>query len=139
MIISTKGRYSLRVMIDLAENSHGFYIPLQEISERQGISKEYLSSILKVLVEKGLLDSLRGKGGGYRLNKSPDQYRVGQILELAEGDLSPVSCVQAEHQCPNSIHCRTFAMWKDLDHVIGGYLNQVLLSDFLEGGKYYGA
>ena len=139
MIVSTKGRYALRVMIDLAEHPTEGYVPLQEISLRQNISKEYLSSILKILVEQGQLDSLRGKGGGYRLKYPADRYRIGDILRLAEGDLAPVSCVQPDHSCPNSVRCRTHAMWRDLDSIISDFLDRVTLADFLEGGRYYGA
>lgn len=136
MIISTKGRYALRVMIDLAEHPTEGYTPLQEISDRQAISKEYLSSILKLLVEKDLLDSLRGKGGGYRLKYPPEHYQIGGILKIAEGDLAPVSCVLEDHKCPNSVHCQTHALWQGLDAVITDYLNGVTLADFLPGGRY---
>ena len=101
MIISTKGRYALRVMIDLAEHPTDGYVPLQEIADRQGISKEYLNSILKILVKNKQLDSLRGKGGGYRLANPPETYKVGTILNLAEGDLAPVSCISQPNSCPN--------------------------------------
>ena len=137
MIVSTKGRYALRVMLDLCEHPREGFTPLQEISDRQGISKEYLNSILKVLVEHGLLDSLRGKGGGYMLAKKPEQYRVGTILRTVEGDLSPVSCVQDAHACPNITQCRSHAMWQELDKVISDYLDSILLTDFMEGGRFY--
>ena len=137
MIISTRGRYALRVMIDLAEHPGEGYVPLTEISERLKISKEYLNSILKILVSNGQLDSLRGKGGGYKLNKAPGEYRVGTILRLAEGDLSAVSCVQPDHSCPNSGPCRSYAMWLKLDSLISDYLDNIYLSDFLENGQFY--
>ena len=136
VIVSTKGRYALRVMLDLAEHPTDSYIPLQEIADRQNISKEYLNSILKVLVAHQQLQSLRGKGGGYRLCMPPEEYRVGTILKIVEGDLSPVSCSQ--QACPNIASCRSFGMWQELDQVISDYLNGVHLSDFLEGGKFYG-
>ena len=110
MIVSTKGRYALRVMLDLCEHPREGFTPLGEISERQGISKEYLNSILKILVEQGLLSSLRGKGGGYRLNRDPRDYHLGTILRTVEGDLSPVSCVQGDSHCPNSQQCRSHAV-----------------------------
>ena len=129
MIISTKGRYALRVMIDLAEHPGEGFIPLQEIAERQNISKEYLTSILKVLVQNDLLDSLRGKGGGYRLNHPPQEYSVGMILRLVEGDLAPVACVAG--QCSSPSHCRLYAMWDNLDQLINGYFDGITLADFL--------
>lgn len=137
MIVSTKGRYALRVMLDLCEHPREGFTPLQEISDRQGISKEYLNSILKVLVEHGLLESLRGKGGGYMLAKKPEEYRVGTILRTVEGDLSPVSCVQNEGSCPNSTQCRSHALWQELDKVISDYLDSVKLTDFMKDGRFY--
>ena len=137
MIISTKGHYALRVMVDLAEHPGEGYIPLQEIADRQQISKEYLSSILKLLVEDGQLDSLRGKGGGYKLRHPVESYTAGQILLPVEGDLAPVTCVQDNHQCPNSIHCRSYSMWHELDTLISDYLNSVRLTDFLPNGRVH--
>lgn len=93
MIVSTKGRYALRVMIDLAEHQTERYVPLKEVAARQEISEKYLENILKVLVQNGFLEGLRGKGGGYRLTRSPDQYTVAEILVLTEGNLAPVSCL----------------------------------------------
>ena len=93
MIVSTKGRYALRVMIDLAEHRSEKYVPLKEVAARQEISEKYLENILKVLVQNGFLEGLRGKGGGYRLTREPDQYTVGEILTLTEGSLAPVSCL----------------------------------------------
>ena len=137
MIVSTKGRYALRVMLDLCEHPREGFTPLQEISDRQGISKEYLNSILKILVEHGLLESLRGKGGGYKLARSPEDYRLGTILRTVEGDLSPVSCVQDDHHCPNSSQCRSHAVWQELDKVISDYLDSIRLTDFMENGRFY--
>ena len=136
MIISTKGRYALSVMIDLAEHPREGFTPLPEIAERLGMSKEYLNSILKVLVEHGQLVSLRGKGGGYRLAAPPETYRVGNILRILEGDLAPVACVQEDHQCPNVAQCRSYGMWERLNEMINGYFDNIYLTDFLEGGKF---
>ena len=94
MIISTKGRYALRVMIDLAEHQTGAYIPLKEIAERQEISEKYLEAILKVLVRERFLIGMRGKGGGYKLSRAPEQYTVGSIIRLTEGSLAPVACLE---------------------------------------------
>ena len=139
MIVSTKGRYALRVMLDLCEHPREGFTPLQEISDRQGISKEYLNSILKILVEHGLLESLRGKGGGYKLARKPEEYPVGTILRTVEGDLSPVSCVQNGQTCPNSTQCRSHALWQELDKVISDYLDSICLTDFMENGRFYRA
>ena len=94
MIISTRGRYALRVMIDLAENGNGEYIAMKKIAERQGISLKYLEQILPVLTQNGIVEGIQGKGGGYRLTRKPEDYRIGEILRLTEGDLAPVSCLE---------------------------------------------
>ena len=113
MIVSTKGRYALRVMIDLAEHRSEKYVPLKEVAARQEISEKYLENILKVLVQNGFLEGLRGKGGGYRLTREPDQYTVGEILTLTEGSLAPVSCLaQGAAPCRRMSSCRTYEMWK---------------------------
>lgn len=132
MTVSTKGRYALRVMIDLAEHPSEGYIPLQVIAERQEISKEYLGAILKVLVEHGLLRSLRGKGGGYRLSAPPEEYTVGEILRLTEGDLAPVPCLTQKEPCPRRDRCPSLPMWQKLDRLIGGFLESVTLRDLME-------
>ena len=113
MMISTRGRYALRVMIDLAEHVGVSYIPLKDIAERQQISEKYLESIVKVLVRNGLLDALRGKGGGYRLNRAPAEYTVGNILRLTEGNLAPVSCLEEEASCapPPAAPCPCGRNW----------------------------
>ena len=131
MIISTKGRYALRVMLDLMLHPTDGYIPLQEISDRQGISKEYLTAILKVLVENGMLTSLRGKGGGYRLSMAPEAYTVGPILRLVEGDLAPVACVSGTSKCTNHSRCHTYPMWVKLDAMINDYFDQIRLTDLM--------
>ena len=107
MIVSTKGRYALRVMIDLAENQAERYVPLKEVAERQEISEKYQENILKVLVQNGFLEGLRGKGGGYRLTRTPDQYTVAEILLLTEGSLALVSClVPGAPACERLPNCR---------------------------------
>lgn len=133
MIVSTKGRYALRVMIDLAEHRSEKYVPLKEVAARQEISEKYLENILKVLVQNGFLEGLRGKGGGYRLTRSIDQYSVGEILRLTEGSLAPVTCLEgAENTCPRAGQCHTLPMWEKLDSLINGYLNSVSLADLLK-------
>lgn len=132
MIVSTKGRYALRVMIDLAENSKQERIPLKEIAERQGISQKYIEAIMTILSKHGFVDAVHGKGGGYRLNKKPEEYRVGDILRLTEGSLSPVACLEAgAEECPRKAECRTLPMWTKLDELVEGYLDSVRLSDLM--------
>ena len=132
MLISTKGRYSLRVMIDLAEQKSDRYIPLKEIAARQEISEKYLESIIKLLVKGKFLTGLRGKGGGYKLTKSPEQYTVGSILRLTEESLAPVACLEADApSCPRTCDCRTLSLWKGLDKVINDYLDNVTVADLI--------
>ena len=132
MMISTKGRYALRVMIDLAEHPSEGFIPLKAIAERQGISVKYLESIIKILTQEGYLSGLRGKGGGYKLTRSPDQYRIGDILRLTEGSLAPVSCLsKPTMECEQAAHCRTLSMWNGLYDRITDYLDNIYLSDLI--------
>ena len=130
MIVSTKGRYALRVMIDLSEHQSEKYVPLKEIAARQEISEKYLENILKVLVQNGFLEGLRGKGGGYRLTRSPDQYTVGEVLMLTEGSLAPVSCLTPNvAPCSRMANCRTYEMWKGLNDLISNYFSNITLAD----------
>ena len=130
MIVSTKGRYALRVMIDLAEHQAERYVPLKEVAARQDISEKYLENILKVLVQNGFLEGLRGKGGGYRLTRSPDQYTVAEILLLTEGSLAPVSCLTpGALACERMANCRTYTMWKGLNDLIADYFGKITLAD----------
>ena len=141
MLISTKGRYALRVLIDMAEHQPDAYLPLKEIARRQDISEKYLESIVKALVRGGMLTGLRGKGGGYRLSRPPEQYTVGAVLRLTEGSLSPVSCLEAEAPpCARAARCRTLAMWQGLDQVIREYLDQFTIADLMQAeqpGDFY--
>ena len=132
MMISTKGRYALRVMIDLAENQKDGYLPLKEIAERQEISEKYLENILKTLVRHKLLTGLRGKGGGYRLTRSPEEYTVGGILCLTEGTLAPVACLEeGAKECPRRANCRTVPMWEKLNFLINSYLDGITVADLM--------
>lgn len=132
MMISTRGRYALRVMVDLAEHQSQGYVPLKEIAQRQGISEKYLESILKVLVREKLLFGLRGKGGGYRLVEPPDRCSVGSVLRLTEGGLAPVACLEdGAGDCPRMESCRTLPMWKKLGSMINGYLDGVTIADLM--------
>lgn len=135
MLISTKGRYALRVMIDLAEHQTDGFIPLKMIAERQEISEKYLESIIKLLVKAKLLNGLRGKGGGYQLTKAPDQYTVGSILQLTEESLAPVSCLEeGAALCPRMADCRTLPLWQGLDKVIRDYLDNITIADLMRRG-----
>ena len=131
-MISTRGRYALRVMLDIAENGNGEYITLDEIAKRQGISEKYLESILVILTRGNLLSGLRGKGGGYRLTKSPEEYSIASILRLTEGSLSPVACLKENAEpCQKQANCKTLPLWKGLDETINNYLRGVTLADLL--------
>lgn len=132
MLVSTKGRYALRVMLELAQFEPGRAVPLPLIAERQGISEKYLESIVSVLVKAGLVEGLRGKGGGYRLKRALKEYSVGEILRLTEGSLAPVSCLEGMvNDCPRAAACQTLPMWETLDKLINDYLNSVSLEDLL--------
>lgn len=135
MMISTRGRYALRVMIDLAEHIDEGYIPLQTIAKRQGISEKYLESILAVLSKAGLLDAVRGKGGGYRLSKPAKEYTAFEVLSLTEGTLAPVTCLERGQQCENAVNCRTLPLWQGLDQVIAAYLCSYTLADLTREEK----
>lgn len=133
MIISTRGRYALRVMIDLAENGNGQYIAMKKIADRQGISLKYLERILPVLTQNGIVEGVHGKGGGYRLTKKPEEYIVGDILRLTEGNLVPVSCLEdGAPVCERANDCRTLPMWKGLYKLVNDYFDNVRLSDLLK-------
>lgn len=141
MLISTKGRYALRVMIDLAEHRSESYVPLKEIAKRQEISEKYLEGIIRLLVRGSLLTGQRGKGGGYRLTKSPEQYTAGSILRLTETSLAPVSCLEeGAPACSRTPDCRTLSMWKGLDQLINEYLDGITIADLahsdLAGNDY---
>jgi Rrf2 family protein len=136
MMISTKGRYALRVMIDLAEHQSDNYIPLKEIAQRQDISEKYLEIILKVLVRNHLLTGLRGKGGGYRLTKTPEEYTVGSILRLTEDSLAPVACLgERAVQCPRTSYCRTLPMWEKLDTLINDFFDGITIADLMSSSQ----
>ncbi len=133
MKVSTKGRYALRMLLDLAEHNTGEYIALKDIAARQEISKKYLEQIIPLLNQSGLLQRSRGYQGGYRLAKSPDQYTVGEILHVTEGNLAPVACLeQNPNGCQRSEQCMTLSVWKGLQQVIETYLDGITLQDLLE-------
>lgn len=133
MIISTKGRYALRVMIDIAEHSEGNYIAMKEVAQRQEISLKYLERIMPLLVRKKLIVGVHGKGGGYRLTRNPDEYTVGEILQVTEGDLAPVACLECNAaECKKAVNCPTLPVWKELQNRIDDYLDSVKLSDLIK-------
>lgn len=131
MMISTKGRYALRVMIDIAENGKTAPVSLREVSERQDISMKYLESIIAILNKAGYVESYRGKSGGYTLSRSTSEYNMRELLELTEGTLAPVACV--DNGCPRAEKCTTVALWESLDKVIGNYLDSITLQDVMNG------
>ena len=132
MRVSTKGRYALRIMIDLAEHNTGEYIPLKDISARQGITIKYMEQTIPQLNKAGYLKSLRGNGGGYRLAKSPESYVVGDILRVMEGPLSPVACIDGDGvDCQRGRECQTVWFWHGLKDVVDKYVNSFTLADFL--------
>lgn len=135
MLISTRGRYALRVMIDLAEHQGDGFIPLKVIADRQEISEKYLERIIKLLVKVRLLNGLRGKGGGYQLTRPADQYTAGEILRLTEESLEPVACLEEDADaCPRAFRCRTLPLWQGLSKTINDYLDHVTIADLMWRG-----
>jgi Rrf2 family protein len=132
-LISTKGRYALRVMVELAVNYDGGYVPLNKIAQRQDISLKYLEAIMPGLIKAGLVKGTHGKGGGYSLSVSPKECTIGAILRATEGSISPVACLDQENRCDRADVCRTLQVWKDLDKLIADYLDSIMLSDLVEG------
>lgn len=133
MMISTRGRYALRVMIDLAEHQGEGYIRMKDVAQRQGVSLGYMEKILPVLVKNDIVDGIQGKGGGYRLSRKPEEYTLGEILRLTEGTLAPVSCLECgAAPCDRSADCRTLPVWSELDRIISGYLDGVTIADLLK-------
>ena len=135
-MISTKGRYALRVMLDLAEQDSEKFIPIEEIANRQGISKKYLEAILKTLVQNNLLEILRGRKGGYKLTKKPAEYTVGEILELTEGTLAVVSCLEKDSApCERKDFCKTLPMWKKFNKLTHEFFFGITLDDLKNAGS----
>ena len=131
-MISTRGRYAIRIMLDLAEHDNGKYMPLKDIAERQGISKKYLEIIVKDMVAGGLLVGASGKGGGYKLCRKPDEYPVGEILDLMEGTMAPVAyIVDGTVSCPRKDGCQTLPMWEEFDKMVHDFFYGKKLSDLI--------
>ena len=133
MIVSTRGRYALRVMIDLAEQGSETFVPLKDIAQRQDISQKYIEAIMTILSKSGFVQGVHGKGGGYKLNRKPEEYKVGEILTLTEGTLAPVACLECgAAPCDKAKFCRTLPLWTELDKRISGYLNSVTIADLMK-------
>ena len=134
MIVSTKGRYALRVMVGLAMKAEGEYVPLKEIAEAEDISQKYLESIMSTLSKAGFVDAVHGKGGGYRLNRPAQDYTVGSILKLTEGNLAPVTCTS--QGCSRPTCCKAMPMWERLEKMIDDFFEGITIADLIrEGGE----
>ncbi len=132
MLVSTKGRYALSVMIDLAEHDKEGYVPLADIAERQGISKKYLEAIIAALAKEKMVKGIRGKGGGYKLNVNPYECTAWDVIKATEDNFAPVSCVTDDHAvCPNKTVCRTMPMWLELDKTLKTFFEKYRISDLL--------
>lgn len=132
-MISTRGRYALRVLADLAEHAEKGYIPMKEIASRQGISLKYLERIIPLLSKQGIVEGIQGKGGGYRLVKPPEECRIGDILRLTEGDLAPVACLACNAEsCDREAECRTYPMWTEFYELVNVYFDNKTLADIVK-------
>ena len=141
MKISTKGRYALRLMLDLAMHNNGEYIPLKTVSERQEVSVKYLEQIINTLVKAGYVWGVRGSKGGYKLAMAPEEYTVGMILRLTEGSLAPVTCLETpDNTCPRAPECITLPLWKRIEAAVNSVVDNVTLADLISdhenGGDY---
>ncbi len=131
MLISTRGRYALRVLLDLAEHKSDGYVPMKAVAERQGLSLKYIQAIMPILSKNGLIEGVHGKGGGYRLSKPLSEYRVGDILRLTEGNLAPVTCLECDAKpCMRADSCPTLPMWTEFHKIVNDYFNSITLDDF---------
>ena len=132
MMVSTRGRYALRVLIDMAEHAADGYVPMKSIAERQDISKKYMEQIMPVLVKNGLVEGIHGAKGGYRLTREPESYTVGEILRLTEGDLAPVACLSCGAEpCGRTVECRTIDMWNEFNRITNDFFDGIKLSDLM--------
>ena len=130
MMISTRGRYALRVMIDLAEHKTDGYIPMKEVAARQEISLKYLERILPVLVKNGLVEGVQGKGGGYKLSRAPEECTVGEILRLTDGNLAPVACLECNAEvCEKKDTCKTLSMWTEFHRMTNDYFDGITIAE----------
>lgn len=133
MMISTRGRYALRVLLDLADNYSQGYIPMKDVANRQGLSLKYIERIMPVLSKNSYVEGVHGKGGGYRLTRQPEDYRVGDILRLTEGDLAPVACLECGAKpCERAGECRTLPMWTEFHALVNEYFDKISLADLMK-------
>lgn len=132
MIVSSKGRYALKLMIDLASNDKGDFISLKDISKRQEVSIKYLEQIVARLNKAGYLQTARGNNGGYKLTKKPEEYKIGDILRVSEGDLAPITCLSEDGVCNKKTDCVTYSFWEGLDKIINDYVDSKTLADFIK-------
>ena len=134
MIVSTRGRYALRVLLDLCSGDPDAFVPMKEIAKREGISVKYMEEIMPVLVKNGLVEAVHGKGGGYRLGVKPSECRVGDVLRLTEGDLAPVACLSCGAEpCKRYADCKTIGMWSEFNRITNEYFDGITLSDLNKG------
>ena len=137
-MISTRGRYALRVMIDLAEHGGGAFVPMKEVAARQEISLKYIERIMPLLTKENLVEGLHGKGGGYRLCRPPEDYSVGEILRITEGELAPVACLErGAKPCPRAAECRTLPMWKKYYAMTNEFFDGISIADLMKNGASY--
>lgn len=137
-MISTRGRYALRVMIDLAEHGGGDFVPMKEVAARQEISLKYIERIMPLLTKENLVEGQHGKGGGYRLCRPPEDYSVGEILRATEGGLAPVACLECGAKpCPRAAECRTLPMWKKYYAMTNEFFDGISIADLMKNGASY--
>ena len=140
MKISTRGRYAIRVLVDMAEHDKGDFIPLKDVAERQDISQKYLEGIMLLLSKNKMVEAVHGKGGGYKLKKPPEDYTIGEILRATEGSLAPVSCLEENAlSCKKAFDCRTIALWKEFYETVNAFFDGKTLKDLMkknDGGEY---
>jgi Rrf2 family protein len=137
MLISTRGRYAIRVIIDLAQNSNGNFIPMKDVAKRQEISLKYLEKILPILTKHKIVEGVHGKGGGYKLGKNINKYKVIDILKLTEGDLAPVTCLKKGEHCKRKSHCKTVFMWNKFYDIINKFFSSITIDDLLNDNKNF--
>ena len=137
MLISTRGRYAIRVIIDLAQNSNGNFIPMKDVAKRQEISLKYLEKILPILTKHKIVEGVHGKGGGYKLGKNINKYKVIDILKLTEGDLAPVTCLKKGEHCKRKSHCKTVFMWNKFYDIINKFFGSITIDDLLNDNKNF--
>ena len=137
MLISTRGRYAIRVRIDLAQNSNGNFIPMKDVAKRQEISLKYLEKILPILTKHKIVEGVHGKGGGYKLGKNIKKYKVIDILKLTEGDLAPVTCLKKGEHCKRKSHCKTVFMWNKFYDIINKFFGSITIDDLVNDNKKF--